>query len=413
MAGLLIGAAPVVCLSGWPAAAELPTALFGALCGIAAIRAAGCSPSPFQGEGGGEGLAWARLAGIAGGLALGTKYTGGLAVAASVAVLLASRAWRPAAIVAGLSVAVSSPWFVKNAVLAGNPVFPYLGGVFGLGGYAPNDIARFIAATTEAPVRSLWEGARHLWVLSVGEPGAAAGLFLGSAFLLLLPMVFLTPLSRPLLLYVAVGVVGWLAATRLARYGLPVLPLVAILLALAVDRAKGGLRVLAVGGLLFASWFNLYEIAKITYYASQGMRVTLGLETPQAFMNSGHVAGYTAPSQAVMAWANAHLPHDALVLCLGEPRGAYLQRRFIAPSVYDRQPLANWVKEARDPAGVAARLKQEGVTHLLVNEELLRREGVERVLPWTVPERARFDAFAAVHLAPIYQEGAAVIYALQ
>lgn len=114
-----------------------------------------------------------------------------------------------------------------------------------------------------------------------------------------------------------------------------------------------------------------------------------------------------------MMWANRNLPGDAVVLCLGEPRAAYLQRRFIAPSVYDRQPLAAWVREARDPAGVAARLKAEGVTHLLVNEVLLKREGVERILPWTPAERARFDGFTAGHLALLHQEGAAFLYALR
>ncbi len=72
----------------------------------------------------------AVLAAVFLGFAAGSKYTGlqTIAVCAlvlGVAAVVLRTGWKPAALTIGLAAAIASPWYVRNAMLVGNPVFPF------------------------------------------------------------------------------------------------------------------------------------------------------------------------------------------------------------------------------------------------------------------------------------------------
>jgi hypothetical protein len=74
------------------------------------------------------------LAGLLLGFAAGSKYTGLQTIAVSALIILIlsrGKAVRTAALVTGLAVAVAAPWYVRNVVNTGNPVYPFFYSVLG------------------------------------------------------------------------------------------------------------------------------------------------------------------------------------------------------------------------------------------------------------------------------------------
>jgi hypothetical protein len=115
------------------------------------------------------------------------------------------------------------------------------------------------------------------------------------------------------------------------------------------------------------------------------------------------------------AFSATHLPTDARVLFVGEPRGFGFPRRFVAPSQHDVSPLRAILEAAHGPEEAMATLRGQGFTHLLVNQgELARLAGSYPVAPWrgAVGWR-RWSAFVSALGPPKVQVGAVQIFALQ
>lgn len=87
-------------------------------------------------------FAW--LSGIMLGLAAGSKYTGLQTIFAVVAVLVVALAlgrsagrWRGVVLMGGLAALIASPWYAKNALWTGNPVYPFFYSVLGGDHWSP------------------------------------------------------------------------------------------------------------------------------------------------------------------------------------------------------------------------------------------------------------------------------------
>lgn len=87
-------------------------------------------------------FAW--LSGVMLGLAAGSKYTGlqtifAVACVVLIALILSRSAgsWRSLLLMGGLAVCIASPWYVKNALWTGNPVYPFFYGVLGGDHWSP------------------------------------------------------------------------------------------------------------------------------------------------------------------------------------------------------------------------------------------------------------------------------------
>lgn len=94
---------------------------------------------------------WAIFGGLSGGWMLGCKYTALASLALFCLIALwphrfkPSRLWlaglAPATLMGFIAAAVASPWYIKNLVLFGNPLFPFLGSLFPTPGWSEfNDL---------------------------------------------------------------------------------------------------------------------------------------------------------------------------------------------------------------------------------------------------------------------------------
>ncbi len=193
------------------------------------------------------------IAGAMAGLAFGTKYTGlviGLGLAFLIIIAEPRRALRNVMIFGLPAVVLSAPWMVKNAILAGNPTYPF-----------------FFSGLGWDPIRAAWYGqpgtgllysdpwkliVAPIIMMIVGTEGTSTWhATFGPLFLMLAPAIAYRwkyqtcrPWLRDALLFALVLYVAWLygaAESRLMiqpRFLFPALPPLAVLSALAFNSLR-------------------------------------------------------------------------------------------------------------------------------------------------------------------------------
>ncbi len=191
----------------------------------------------------GGGIAWLATSGALAGWAAGTKYTGlyfvaALGLAALVLGRRGARARGAAAFALGALLA-GGPWYARNVLLSGNPVWPFLGAVFGYRFWDPIDVASVTwSLRHEGGPQSLRALLALPWSLATGRfPGVstlAPGLF--ALFPIGLAWSLWARSRRWLALVTAGFVVFWFFTTQQVRFLVPAIPAVCLLSAGAISR---------------------------------------------------------------------------------------------------------------------------------------------------------------------------------
>ena len=186
---------------------------------------------------------WLILTAVFSGLSLGTKYTGLLAVVlvSGGCLWLRSRASRSPISVRALltylaiTALVFVPWSIKNAVLVGNPVAPFLSDVFYNPAFLPSDYEAWLRFVNDwgGYGGTLWDYLRSPWLLTWHEE-----VFMGTpgpAYLIFLPLaVLLGWRNRTLAFLMFCTVLGYafqIMGTRQVRFFVPLFPLISVVIA--------------------------------------------------------------------------------------------------------------------------------------------------------------------------------------
>jgi Dolichyl-phosphate-mannose-protein mannosyltransferase len=315
----------------------------------------------------GEGAALV-LAGVFAGAAAGMKYLGLIAVLAlTVAAAIALRRRLTVARVLAFAVPgflVALPWYVKNAILTGNPVYPHLFGGLNASAAAELDATmasfghgRSVADFLVLPVRLLADGEAF-----------DGGEFLSPLLVAFAPLGLLVPGRRGVRVAAAAGiavyVVAWFLTTQQARFLVPLLPALAVLAAIGILAlaARGRLgRAVAVGVTAAALVIGLGISA---VYAAQFAPVVAGRESKEDFL-SRKVSLYDG-----VDWLNNRLGEDDKVL-LNVWSLLYLDVPYVTfGTMGDLLPL-----EA-GPEATRTFVAENGVTHVavLADDEARRRQ---------------------------------------
>jgi hypothetical protein len=181
----------------------------------------------------------------------------------------------------------------------------------------------------------------------------------------------------------AVGLwLAWTFHSRLPRFFLPSLPVLALASACALFQGlePGWPRRLALSAVGTGFLFGMS--ASIGSWFAQGLwRVPLGLQSRPAYLGHRQPA-YPRPPFPAIDFINRNAPQDALVLFVGEERSFYLERRAIAASAFDRPPLLELAEASSDGKELSAKLRALGVTYLLINRASPRfKTLLERLSP--------------------------------
>ncbi len=301
-----------------------------------------------------------------------------------------------------------APWWARDAVIYGNPVYPYAQAAFPSGRqWVPARRLQFEGQASGRALEGRGETPRLPWRLFFGRTSEN---FLGPALLLALPVAILYPPSGGTAL--AAGFVGasalatWIVFSNVLRYALPAWGLLGIFASAGVWRLGGKRPWLARAVLLVLVMIgasNLGASLEISHHMMDPTDFLAGRESGGQFLDRHMINGYVSVAGGFRLPPDSH----ARVMLVGETRGLYWDVPFINHSVYDVEAFEEALRASRDPAQFAKRLRQRA-THLFFNDRessRLKFRFAYPILEFTPRERLLLDGLAARWLDETADDG--------
>jgi hypothetical protein len=346
------------------------------------------------------------IAGVLFGFATWTKYTfvlAGIGMTAIVVRGLVQRWWRARDVVrfAVPVMAIASVWMIKNAVLTGNPVYPFLNALF----HSPFWTAasdRYLRETLtryEIPEWHWWTYLAFPFLLTL-KP-RVIDVHTGILPLVLAPLLFVrardgaTAIART---YIVAIIAGWLLIRTEARSLLSLFAVLSAVYAANIERLRGWRVVVGAGVAM-----NVVIVLVTTHVVSDPVRYFLGLETREQYVVR------MDPQQAVYRWIDGQ-PDARAVLLVGLHDPYYLQKPALFSSCCDTPVAQDLV--ARHGASIARALKAQGITHVALRSREYEREKSAGLYSWTPLQRAAFESFLRSGCRPVARLGEVLILQL-
>ncbi|MCD6385473.1 hypothetical protein J7M23_06805, partial [Candidatus Sumerlaeota bacterium] len=268
------------------------------------------------------------------------------------------------------------PWAVKNLIINHNPVFPFLSTLFPSKHWTPAQEEFYLSCRHwVAP----WEV--KFWLNCIRRSTTPGVLYLFPALL-----TFLIPAKdikiaqlRPMVLFSLMVYLIWnLWSTSADRFLVAIVPILA-------------------GATIQLLWWLWHQSSRLGRALAVIFCIAIALQATMTFTNFaimdvpryGTLVGlrdefrknYLGEFSDAIVYVRENLPADSKLLLLYEARPYYFDQPVVANSVFDQSPLLIWLKEIQQETqkspitlrDLLRRLKDEGITHCLVNEyELLR-----------------------------------------
>jgi len=318
----------------------------------------------------------ALLAAVGLGVVVGSKYTG-LWLLGALALwfplqLETRRAITLAIVFVAGAALFASPWYLRNLLVTGDPVYPVLSGVWGDedARWAVERIKRDVPATGLSWV-SL-EGLATGLVMNPGKFGAGAepGLLLPIGFAALMLGAIRSASLRPWAIVVAAYSVVWLSQSSVIRYLYPIFPFCALGVGWAVSKLPDQLRrsapvMVVVAGLAIVPMTQSARTLDGLYNAGDVVDLFSG-----ALSHDDYLERRLAYYPAAM-WLNNQTPPDGRIYYLGETRLLYLNRPVSFSSAYDHSEMARLLAPHAPP--FFDQLKSRGVTHIVIHGREIER----------------------------------------
>jgi len=284
-----------------------------------------------------------------------------------------------------------APWYVKSVIFTGNPIYPF---IFGGGDW---DVARLQRYMSHYQVdfgsffQNVMAFCKLPWELVFSLNLTPSNIPLGPIFLVFLPLLLLVKHVPPLIKYLVGAslflVILWFNTSPQSRFLIPTLPLVSIATAYVLEHLSVEARTawLKRTGYVFLFVLFLSNIGwELIYVYSffDPFTVVMGLESRHEYLSRQRPDIYP-----ITQYANETLPADAKILFIGDTRGYYADRPFIASTAHDKTPIVELAHESTTTDELAEHLKALGMTHIIFN----RQEGARlyksyEYLHWKTPE---------------------------
>ena len=316
---------------------------------------------------------WLVMAGLLMGWALGSKYLALEGVLISGLWLL----WQDrkvrlrnvltdGALFAATALAVAAPWYIKNWLWSGNPVYPFLVGGPGW------DAERLGALMLYLNSFGAGRGVGQLLLLPWNVYAKSAKF---STFVIhenpgfLLPLALLYPFLRrdreldSIAGWAGLSLVAWALGSQQTRFMLPIYPALSVLSAFVLTGLVSRIRSVRKAREWLPRVFIAVPTLAVLYtqvlvlLSVRPLAVVIGLESKDSFLRRG-LADYAALQVVVQTLS----PEDR-VLMMWDGQGYYCDARCIPDT--DQSAWTRLASSMPDPRLLASELRAQGITHLL------------------------------------------------
>ena len=278
----------------------------------------------------------------------------------------------------GAGVALAAPWYTRNWIRTGSPLFPFYLGIWPA--QAPGwDLERSqlyetlfsLYGSAQGGLDYLLTPLRLAVAAKPDQPQFYDGV-LGIAVAFALPLLAWALWRRRLdvelrlaLLVSACLFVFWLFSSQQLRYLLPALPGLAVAIA-AAGAALGGTRGRALHRLVLAAAALGVPVALAWFLMLNPTPVVLGGEGRADFLRRR--LDYYPYYELI----NRELPPTAKVWLIDMRRDSYhLERPYFSDFIFEDYTLTRYVRAATGFDEIRDRVRADGITHLLVRHDVL------------------------------------------
>ena len=167
------------------------------------------------------------------GIALGTKYLALLLVLPlSIWVLITNKSWKQMLVYFTIAIVIGSPWYIRNIILAGNPIHPFAQDLFGYWLWTPEDIVsqKEDLLTRYGIERTFYNFIRFPWLM-INESfpiKSAIGNFVAIGVPLLFISIKMSRFFKFLAVFLGLNIVFWFYTSQIARYLIFAMPFIVI-----------------------------------------------------------------------------------------------------------------------------------------------------------------------------------------
>ena len=320
---------------------------------------------------------WIILCGVFSGIAMSTKYAGlYLPLSGCFGVLWGcrrkkisnSKAVRLFFQYALFTLIAGAPFYLKNWIMTGNPLYPLFYEIFGGRGWSAEQAGYY-----DTFIRSLGMG-RDLvdylllpWNLSfcakMNSP-IFDGL-IGPVFILVLPFAIgmrkIAIEMKIVLVYCLLAFIFWASSAQQIRYLIPLFPFLAIMTSLTISYYRNKkiifalLSIFIIAGLVFNGYHILRDFKRIG-----PLGVLTGHEDKDVFLTR------MIPSYKILKHVNTQLPEKSYVFTIYMKHLTYLfNRHFYSDSMFESYAIETILNNSKTPEDVRLALKRKGFTHIL------------------------------------------------
>ncbi|MFH1860982.1 MAG: glycosyltransferase family 39 protein [bacterium] len=362
-------------------------------------------------------ICWLTLSGIFAGLAMGTKYSGIICFSILLVTIIVTTKRLSLKELFIFSLAASLPvlpWLIKNFIFTGNPVYPFLYGIFGGVNWDGFDVQRFTQEMSHygPSCLGIW---RYLSLpMFITCDWGTGDIPVGPIILLYLPFLFfiknVDKTIKYLFSFCFLYFLFWVNTSMVIRFLFPCVALLCPIIGYIILNLQNRKRdekqkadILRTPNLVFeipifiALILNIFTLCTAI---GEHPNFYLGNKTmEEKLLAAMPVKNYY---QAVR-FINECLPQGSKVLFIGEPRRYYCEKDVLTSSELDTEIICRLVKESKDINQLIQRLKGLKITHILYNKHSLAWLNKQfNCLHWeNEAQKFRYETFMS-SLSPVY-----------
>lgn len=374
LAVVLLMTVPLLMTLGWKTVVEPGIAFFELLAMIA------CFNWFLQLE-----TRWVILSGVFVGIALGSKYTFMLQIPSLLILFFGAFRLRSGVsartmittlgVFGSVTIAVAAGWFIKNYLQTGDPLYPVLLlARIQMHGSDPAPIALTMSNVFLFP-----------WKYTMGVLQQETRV--GPLFLIFLPLLLLYKARdkklQVLLVYFVVIFLPWVTIGKgYQRFFLHGTGVVSIIIAsYIVSLASPLIKKCVIALVCVLGFFNIINALYLQKTSMDPLGYLVGQETMSSYLSCMRMS-YPDPYYPAYDWVNHNAPPDSTVLIVGETRGFYLERPYVASIAGFVHPFVSVVQGAATGEKLYSRLTSDGIHYMVLNASEARRLASYAMMPW-------------------------------